>query len=117
MKAGWARTPDLTEEDAAARTWEGGCRPANESGRLTLALVEIAPGDPCDVKGHFEGRTHAGGVFVILVDVGYLMDDAGIIPLYHVKEYVLVRSHVRGFGISPFGQPDVTGITLLTIAR
>ena len=46
-----------------------------------------------------------------------LMDDAGIIPLFHVKEYVMVRPHVRGFGISPFGQPDVTGITLLTIAR
>ena len=46
-----------------------------------------------------------------------LMDDAGIIPLYHVKEYVLLRPHVRGFRISPFGQPDVTGITLLTIAR
>ena len=40
------------------------------------------------------------------------MDDAGIIPLYHVKEYVMVRPQVRGFGISPFGQPDVTGITL-----
>ena len=30
-----------------------------------------------------------------------LMDDAGIIPLFHVKDYVLVRPHVRGFGISP----------------
>ncbi len=46
-----------------------------------------------------------------------LMDDAGIIPLFHVKDYVMVRPHVRGFGISLFGQPDVTGITLLTIAR
>ena len=46
-----------------------------------------------------------------------LMDDAGIIPLYHTKEYVFVRPHVQGFTISPFGQPDVTGITLQTIAR
>ena len=46
-----------------------------------------------------------------------LMDDAGIIPLFHVKDYVMVRPHARGFRISPFGQPDVTGITLLTIAR
>ena len=46
-----------------------------------------------------------------------LMDDAGIIPLFHVKDYVLVHPHVRGFGISPFGQPDVTGITLLPIGR
>ncbi len=46
-----------------------------------------------------------------------LMDDAGIIPLFHVKDYVLVRPHVRGFAVSPFGQPDVTGITLLAIGR
>ena len=45
------------------------------------------------------------------------MGDAGIMPLFHVKDYVLVGPHVRGFGISPFGQPDVTGITLLTNAR
>ena len=41
-----------------------------------------------------------------------LMDDAGIIPLFHVKDHVLIRPHVKGFGISPFGQPDITGITL-----
>ena len=29
------------------------------------------------------------------------MDDAGIIPLFHVKDYVLVHPHVRGF-------PDIT---------
>ena len=46
-----------------------------------------------------------------------LMDDAGIIPLFHVKDYVLVRPHVGGFGISPFGQPDITGITLQAILR
>ncbi len=46
-----------------------------------------------------------------------LMDDAGIIPLFHVKDYVLVRPHVRGFDISPYGQPDITGITLLPIEQ
>ena len=43
-----------------------------------------------------------------------LMDDAGIIPLFHVKDYVPVHPHVRGIAVSPFGEPDVTGITLLT---
>ena len=46
-----------------------------------------------------------------------LMDDAGIIPLFHVKDHVLIRPHVKGFGISPFGQPDITGITLQNIGR
>ncbi len=46
-----------------------------------------------------------------------LMDDAGIIPLFHVKDYVLVRPHVRGFDISPYGQPDITGITLRPIEQ
>ncbi len=41
-----------------------------------------------------------------------LMDDAGIIPLFHVKEYVLIRPHIEGFTVSPVGQPDLTGITL-----
>ncbi len=46
-----------------------------------------------------------------------LIDDAGIIPLFHVKDHVLVRPHVQGFDISPFGQPDITGITLLPIEQ
>ena len=41
-----------------------------------------------------------------------LIDDAGIIPLFHVKDFVLVRPHVTGFSISPVGQPSITGITL-----
>ena len=41
-----------------------------------------------------------------------LMDDAGIIPLFHVKDYVLVRPHVRGFRILPLGQPYVEEVTL-----
>ena len=41
-----------------------------------------------------------------------LMDDASIIPLYHVKDYVLIRPHVEGFRVLPVGQPDLTGIIL-----
>ena len=41
-----------------------------------------------------------------------LMDDAGIIPLFHVKDYVLVRPHVQGFRILPLGQPYLEEITL-----
>lgn len=46
-----------------------------------------------------------------------LMDDAGIIPLFHVKDYVLVGPHVHGFTISPVGQPFLSGITLGAIGR
>ena len=41
-----------------------------------------------------------------------LMDGAGIIPLYHAQDYVLIRPHVEGFRMLPTGQPDLTGITL-----
>ncbi len=41
-----------------------------------------------------------------------LMDDAGIIPLFHVKDYVLVRPHVMGFDVSPLGLALMEGITL-----
>lgn len=41
-----------------------------------------------------------------------LMDDAGIIPILHVKDFVLVRPHVNDFSISPVGQPSISGITL-----
>ncbi len=41
-----------------------------------------------------------------------LMDDAGIIPLFHVRDYVLVRPHVEGFRVLPLGQPDLTSIKL-----
>ena len=41
-----------------------------------------------------------------------LMDDAGIIPLFHVKDYVLVRPHVRGFRILLLGLPYLDEITL-----
>ena len=40
------------------------------------------------------------------------MDDTGIIPLFHVKDYVLIRPHIEGFTVSPVGQPDLTGIKL-----
>ena len=41
-----------------------------------------------------------------------LMDDAGIIPLFHVRDYVLVRPQVEGFRVLPLGQPDLTSIKL-----
>ena len=41
-----------------------------------------------------------------------LMDDAGIIPLFHIRDYVLLRPHVLGFKFSILGQPAVEGITL-----
>ena len=41
-----------------------------------------------------------------------LMDDAGIIPLFNVRDYVLLRPHVNGFKFSVVGQPAVGGITL-----
>ena len=40
------------------------------------------------------------------------MDDAGIIPLFHVQDFVLVRPHVKGFRMLPVGQPALTGIKL-----
>ena len=41
-----------------------------------------------------------------------LMDDAGIIPLFHVKDYVLVRPHVQGSRILPLGLPYLDEVTL-----
>ena len=41
-----------------------------------------------------------------------LMDDAGIIPLYHSQDFVLVRPHVEGFRVLPIGQLDLSGIKL-----
>ena len=40
------------------------------------------------------------------------MDDAGIIPLFHVKDYILVRPHVQGFRVTPLGQPYLEEVTL-----
>ncbi len=45
------------------------------------------------------------------------MDDAGIIPLFHVQDFVLVRPHVKGFRMLPVGQPALTGIKLKPIPR
>ena len=41
-----------------------------------------------------------------------LMDDVGILPLYHTKEYVLVKPHVEGFVMTLFGQPDFRGVSI-----
>ena len=39
-----------------------------------------------------------------------LMDDAGIIPLFHVQEYVLLKPYVRNFAVGPAGQPAVADV-------
>ncbi len=44
-----------------------------------------------------------------------LIDEAGIFPLFHINDYVLVRSRVQGFKMNPLGQPDVAGITLAPV--
>ena len=46
-----------------------------------------------------------------------LMDDAGIIPLYHTQDFVVVRPHVEGFRMLPVGQPDLTRLTLNPFER
>ncbi len=44
-----------------------------------------------------------------------LIDEAGIFPIFHVNDYVLVRPRVEGFKVNALGQPDVAGITLVPI--
>ncbi len=44
-----------------------------------------------------------------------LIDEAGIFPLFHVNDYILVRSRVQGFRMNALGQPDVAGITLAPV--
>ena len=41
-----------------------------------------------------------------------LIGEAGLFPLFHIKDYVLVRPRVEGFRMNALGQPDVSGITL-----
>ena len=41
-----------------------------------------------------------------------LVDEAGIMPLFHIKDYVLVRPRVQGFRFNALGQPDLAGVTL-----
>ena len=44
-----------------------------------------------------------------------LVDEAGLFPLFHVKDYVLVRPRVEGFRNNALGHPDVAGITLAPV--
>ena len=44
-----------------------------------------------------------------------LMDDTGIIPLFHFRDYVILRPHVRDFRLNILGQPDLSGISLGSI--
>ena len=41
-----------------------------------------------------------------------LLDDAGIIPLYHGPDYVLTKPHVDGFVIGPLGIPLLQNVTI-----
>jgi oligopeptide transport system substrate-binding protein len=41
-----------------------------------------------------------------------LMDDAGIIPLFHAPDYVLTKPHVQGFAIGPLGIPLLQNVTV-----
>ena len=42
-----------------------------------------------------------------------LVEDAAIIPLRHASNYALVKPRVQGFRVSPFGTPEIAGVTLL----
>ena len=42
-----------------------------------------------------------------------LIADAAIIPLRHASNYALVKPRVQGFRVSPFGTPEIKGVTLL----
>ena len=46
-----------------------------------------------------------------------LMDDAGIIPLFHFQDHVILHPYVQGLGITPVGHPHVAGIKLGPIGR
>ncbi len=39
-----------------------------------------------------------------------LIHETGIIPLFHVQDYVLLKPYVQGFAISPVGQPDIANV-------
>jgi oligopeptide transport system substrate-binding protein len=41
-----------------------------------------------------------------------LLDDVGIIPLYHSPDYVLTRPHVEGFAVGPLGIPLLQNVTI-----
>ena len=42
-----------------------------------------------------------------------MIDEAGLFPLFHVKDYVLVHPRVQGFRLTALSQPDVSAVTLL----
>ena len=39
-----------------------------------------------------------------------LIHDTGIIPLFHIQDYVLLKPYVQGFAINPVGQPNIANI-------
>ncbi len=42
-----------------------------------------------------------------------LIADAGIIPLFHSPDYVLIKPHIQGFIIEPFGAPFLRDVVVL----
>ncbi len=42
-----------------------------------------------------------------------MIDEAGLFPLFHIKDYVLVHPRVQGFRLNALSQPDVSAVTLL----
>ena len=42
-----------------------------------------------------------------------LIADAGIIPLFHSPDYVLIKPHIQGFIIEPFGAPSLGDVIVL----
>ena len=39
-----------------------------------------------------------------------LLDDTGIIPLFHVHEFALIQPYVRNFAVGPVGQPVIANV-------
>ena len=39
-----------------------------------------------------------------------LLEDSGIIPLFHVREYALIQPYVRNFTVGPVGQPVIANV-------
>ena len=39
-----------------------------------------------------------------------LLDDAGIIPLFHVHEFALIQPYVKNFALGPVGQPVIANV-------
>ena len=41
-----------------------------------------------------------------------LIDEAACIPFFYGRNYILVRSYVKGYTLNPLGMPDLTKVTI-----